>query len=126
MAGDPQVHTCFTNDAEPCGAVPVAQEAAVNESGCASATRLAIPSTALGSDREIEAITAQARCMGHDLNNLLAIILTYTRLVLEDLKPDDPSRPDLEEVCGAAGRARELARQLSELGHQPPSVAPPI
>jgi signal transduction histidine kinase len=126
MAGDAKVRACFTNSPEPCGGMPVAPDDGTNESGCTSASRLAVPPKELGRAHEIEAIAAQARGMGHDLNNLLAIITTYTRLVLEDLKPDDPSRPDLEEVCQAAERAHEVARRLSELGHEWRSFAPPI
>jgi signal transduction histidine kinase len=87
---------------------------------------LAVAPSEHGLARENQAITAQARGIGHDLNNLLAVITTYTRLVLEVLEADDPSRPDLEEVCGAAERACQLARQLSMLGHQSDSIAPPI
>ncbi len=126
MAGDAHINACFTSSSEPCGAVPVAQDDALNESGCASATRLAVPPTAHEQTREIEAIAVQARGMGHELNNLLAIITTYTLLVLEDLEPDDQSRPDLEEVCRAAERARDVARQLSTLGQQRSSPAVPI
>jgi signal transduction histidine kinase len=126
MAGDAKVDTCFTNSAQPCETMPVAQDDATNESGCTSGSRLLVPPKELGQAQEIEAIATLARDMSHDLNNLLAIITTYTRLVLEDLKPDDPSRPDLEEVCQAAERARDLARRLSVLGAEWPSLAPPI
>jgi len=126
MAGNAHIHACLTNGAEPCGAMPVAHDDAMNESGCTSAPRLAVAPSGLQQGQEVEAIAALAREMGHELNNLLAIITTYTLLVLEDLKPDDPSRPDLQEVCGAAERARGLARQLSVLGHHAPSLALPI
>ena len=64
---------------------------------------------------EIEAVAGD---MAHDFNNLLTIITTYTLLVLEDLKPDDPSRVDLARVCEAADRARELTRDLRAFGQR--------
>jgi len=126
MAGDARVHACSTNSAEPCAAVPVAENDARNESGCSNAPRLRAASKELEQLPEVEALAAQARGLGHDLNNLLAIITTYTLLVLEDLAPDDPSRPDLEEVCEAAERARGVARYLSVLGHPCRSLTLPI
>ena len=126
MAGDARVNACFTNGAEPCGAGPFPQDDAMNESGCSSAPRLAVSPKQLGDAREIEVIAARARGLGHELNNLLTIIKTYTLLVLEDLEPDAPSRADLGEVCGAADRARDLAQQLSVLGREWFSLAPPI
>ena len=126
MAGDAQVNACFTNSAEPCGAMPVAQDDAMNESGCTSAPRLSVAPRVLEQAREIEAIATLAAAMSHDLNNLLTIITTYTLLVLEDLGTDDTSRPDLEEVCRAAERARDVARQLSVLGQRWPNAAPTI
>jgi hypothetical protein len=125
MAGDPQVNSCFANSDEPCAAMPVTHDDASNESGCVSATRLAVAPTHHAQTPESEAIAAQARSIGHDLNNVLAVITTYTLLVLEVLEADDPSRADLGEVCVAAERACHLVRQLSLLGHPRPSATPP-
>ncbi len=125
MAGNAQVHACLTSSAEPCGALPVARDDAMNENGCTSATRLSVAPREREQAVEVEGIALQARGIGHELNNLLAIITTYTLLVLEDLEPDAQWRPDLEEVCKAAERARDLARQLSALGRQHSSSVPP-
>jgi len=124
MAGDAQAHACSTNSAEPCAAVPGVDDAQ-NESGCSRAPPSSVAKE-LAQLPEVEAIAAKARGLGHDLNNLLAIITTYTLLVLEDLEPDDPSRPDLEQVCEAAERARGVARYLSVLGHPCRSLTLPI
>lgn len=126
MAGDAKVRACFANSPEPCGTIPVAQDHATNERGCTSGSRLSVPASKSVPAQETESIATLARGIGHDLNNLLAIITTYTCLVLEDLEPGDPSRPDLEEVCQAADRARDLARRLAVLGDQCPSLAPPF
>ena len=126
MGGEAQENSCSTSGDEPCEAMSAAHDDAMRESGCNSGTMLAVAPTSPAQPQENEAITAHARGIGHDLNNLLAVITTYTRLVLEDLEADDPSRPDLEEVCAAADRACLLARQLSMLGHESASPASPI
>lgn len=116
MAGDARARACKTTSAEPCVALPATQDDAMNE----CAPRLSEPPRELGNAGKIEAI---AGGMAHEFNNLLSIITTYTLLVLEDLKPDDPARPDLEEVCRAAERARELTRELWALGQRSSGVA---
>lgn len=115
MAGDARARACMTNS-EPCVALPAAQDDTMNE----CAPRLSEPPKGLAHAGKIEEVAGD---MAHDFNNLLSIITTYTLLVLEDLKPDDPARPDLEEVCRAAERARELTRELWSLGQRSPSVA---
>lgn len=109
MAGDLRAQACLTSSDEPCAALPGEPESALHE----CAPRLFEPSERLEHSEEIAAVAGN---MAHDFNNLLSIITTFTLLVLEDLKPGDPARPDLEEVCRAAARARELARELGELG----------
>jgi signal transduction histidine kinase len=120
MAGDPQVDTCFTNDAEPCGAIPLAYDTR-NESGGTARASSSAPPRGPDPNPEIEAISLLARRMSHDLNNLLAIITSYTEVLLEDLGPDHASRPDLEEVRNAAERARGVTRQFSLLARSWPS-----
>ena len=126
MARKAQVNSCSAGNDEPCGAVPVTQDDGTSERGCVSATRLAVAPIQHEQTPENEAISTQARRIGHDLNNVLAVITTYTLLVLEVLDADDPARPDLEEVCGAAERACHLARELSMLGRQSDTVARPF
>jgi signal transduction histidine kinase len=56
------------------------------------------------------------RQIAHDLNNQLGVILNYLSFVLEDL--DDPERlhDDVNEIRGAAERARDLTQRLLALG----------
>jgi signal transduction histidine kinase len=119
MAGDARAQACLTKGAEPCVSLPEAQDDAMNESGCTSGATSSLRPKELKQTGDVEAL---ATAMAHDFNNLLATITTYTLLVLEELKPDDPSRPDLEEVCRAAQRARELTRDLCGLGQRRSSV----
>jgi CheY-like chemotaxis protein len=50
--------------------------------------------------------------VAHDFNNILGVILSYAEIAVEDLRPGDPMRADIEEIEKAAHRATALTRQL--------------
>jgi two-component system cell cycle sensor histidine kinase/response regulator CckA len=62
--------------------------------------------------QKLDAIGSLAGGITHDFNNMLSVILSYSSLVLEALKPGDPIRADIEEIKCAGERAAEMTRQL--------------
>jgi signal transduction histidine kinase/ActR/RegA family two-component response regulator len=60
----------------------------------------------------LEALGTLAGGIAHDFNNLLTPILGYSQLTLESLPPGHASHADIEAIVTAAGRARDLVKQI--------------
>ena len=60
----------------------------------------------------MEAIGQLAAGIAHDFNNILTVIQGHAGLMQHKLEPHDPQRKSLAQICGAAGRASTLIRQL--------------
>jgi PAS domain S-box-containing protein len=62
--------------------------------------------------QRMEAVGRLAGGVAHDFNNLMTAIISYADLVLENLFPSHPLRPDLEAIKKAGWQAAGLTRQL--------------
>jgi two-component system, cell cycle sensor histidine kinase and response regulator CckA len=56
--------------------------------------------------------------MAHELNNILAPVLSLAKVALEDFPADSATRQDLEMVVVASQRARDLVRQVLAFGRK--------
>jgi two-component system cell cycle sensor histidine kinase/response regulator CckA len=62
--------------------------------------------------QRLEAVGRLAGGIAHDFNNLLTGILSYSDLILQELRPGDPLRRDVDQIRDAGRRAAALTRQL--------------
>jgi signal transduction histidine kinase len=68
--------------------------------------------------QKMDAVGRLAGGVSHDFNNMLSVVLSYTGMILSDLKSDDPLRADIEEIQRAGQRAADLTRQLLTFSRQ--------
>ena len=68
--------------------------------------------------QKMDAVGRLAGGVSHDFNNMLSVVLSYTGMILSDLKSDDPLRADIEEIQKAGQRAADLTRQLLTFSRQ--------
>jgi len=81
---------------------------------------------------KLESIGTLAGGIAHDFNNILSAIMGYTEIAIQGLDKSNPVRRYLDQVFTAAGRARDLVKQIlafsrqSEERPRPLRVAPII
>ena len=68
--------------------------------------------------QKMEAIGTLAGGIAHDFNNILAAILGYGEMALDELPSDSVARQDLEHVIDAGRRASALVQQILAFSRQ--------
>jgi signal transduction histidine kinase len=62
--------------------------------------------------QKMEVVGHLASGVAHDFNNILAVIMGYSNLILSDLGPESPLKKYAEEILHASDRAAALTQQL--------------
>jgi signal transduction histidine kinase/ActR/RegA family two-component response regulator len=68
--------------------------------------------------QKMEAIGTLAGGIAHDFNNILAIIIPYCDIVMDELRDRTELQEHLREVLHAANRARDLVQQILTFSHR--------
>lgn len=66
----------------------------------------------LHQSQKLESVGRLAGGVAHDFNNMLAVIIGYSQIGLDDTSPESEMHQNLEEIMQAAERAKRLTRQL--------------
>jgi len=68
--------------------------------------------------QKVEAIGRLAGGVAHDFNNMLTVVLGYSRMLLQQIDQGKPMYPDLKKIEAAAERAASLTQQLLAFSRQ--------
>lgn len=76
--------------------------------------------------QKMESIGNLAGGIAHDFNNILASIIGFTELSLDDVDPGSHLEDNLQEIFSASSRAKELVQQILKFARQTNEVIKPI
>jgi len=82
--------------------------------------------TQLRQAQKMEAIGTLAGGIAHDFNNILAAILGYAEIAMEDYRGQPPINGYLGEILKAAHRAKELTQQILTFSRQAEVAPKPV
>jgi len=76
--------------------------------------------------QKMEAVGRLAGGIAHDFNNILAVILSFSDLILESKESDDAESNYLKEIRKAAERATDLTQQLLSFSRRNKDLKPEV
>ena len=76
--------------------------------------------------QKMEAVGRLAGGIAHDFNNILAVILSFSDLVLDKTDDSDPNRKFISEIRKAAERAADLTQQLLSFSRRNKNLKPEV
>ena len=82
--------------------------------------------TQLQQSQKMESIGTLAGGIAHDFNNILAAVIGYTEIALDDVKEDKALYQNLQQVLKAGERARDLVKQILTFSRQTNQELKPV
>ncbi|MDY6822195.1 MAG: PAS domain S-box protein [Thermodesulfobacteriota bacterium] len=76
--------------------------------------------------QKMESIGTLAGGIAHDFNNILASIIGYTELALDEVEKDTTIEESLKEIYAAGARAKDLVRQILTISRHDKKEIKPI
>ncbi len=72
----------------------------------------------LAQSEKLASLGRMAAGVAHEINNPLTAVLTFSKLLLDDLDKDDPQREDLQTVVDETLRCRDIVRRLLDFSRE--------
>lgn len=79
---------------------------------------LKIAQKQLTQSEKLASLGKMAAGVAHEINNPLTAVLTFSKLLLEDLKEDDPQYEDIQTIVSETLRCRDIVRGLLDFSRE--------
>ena len=113
----------FDGEEQIVGSVGIARD--ITESKCAKFERKELESQ-LRQSQKMEAIGTLAGGIAHDFNNILAAVIGYTEMALEEISENHPVEERMKRVLKAGYRGKDLVNQILTFSRQREKEQVPI